>query len=130
MGRRRLLDARLARVDERFRTPKIAVMFVGILTAVASFLGQAVLVPISEVGSLAAAIGWLATCLAFCSGAGGVATTPRLRMVGYSGVVVATLLIAMKIVPSVPGSFGRYEYLALAVWVLLGFLLWSRRRTV
>lgn len=130
MGRRSLLDARLARVDERLRTPKIAVVFVGCLTAVASFLGQAVLVPISEVGSLAAAVGWLATCLAFCSGAGGVATTRKLRMVGYSGVVVATLLIAMKIVPSVPGSFGRYEYLALAAWVLLGLSLWSGRRTL
>lgn len=130
MGRRSLLDARLARVDERFRTPRIAVIFVGSLTAVASFLGQAVLVPISEVGSLAAAVGWLATCLAFCSGAGGVATTRKLRMVGYSGVVVATLLIAMKIVPSVPGSFGRYEYLALAAWVLLGLSLWSGRRTL
>jgi len=46
-----------------------------------------VLVPISEVGSLAAAVGWLATCLAFCNGAGGVASTRRLRMVGYGEVV-------------------------------------------
>ncbi len=127
MGRRELLDGRLARVDERFRTPTVAVAFAGCLTAVASFLGQAVLVPISEVGSLAAAIGWLATCLAFLSGAGGVATNTRLKLTGYLGAAVATLLIVMKIVPLVPGSFGRHEYLALVVWIAVGFVLWKRR---
>jgi basic amino acid/polyamine antiporter, APA family len=127
MGRRELLDARLAHIDEHFRTPRVAVLFVGCFTAVASFLGQAVLVPISEVGSLAAAVGWLATCLAFSSGAGAVAKTTRLRITGYLGALVATLLIMMKVVPIVPGSFGRYEYLALAAWISLGLVMWKRR---
>jgi basic amino acid/polyamine antiporter, APA family len=128
MGRRNLLDSRLARVDERFRTPKTAVAFVGCFTVVASLLGQAVLVPISEVGSLAAAIGWLATCLAFCSGAGNVATTPRLRIIGYSGAAVAIMLILIKVVPWIPGSFGRYEWLAFGMWAALGLVLWTRRQ--
>jgi len=128
MGRRKLLDARLARVDEHFHTPRTAVVFVGCFTAAASFLGQAVLVPISEVGSLASALGWLATCLAFCGGAGGVATTLRLRIIGYVGAAVAILLIVMKVVPSIPGSFGRYEYLALGAWIATGLLLWKRRK--
>ncbi|HXI89101.1 MAG TPA: APC family permease [Blastocatellia bacterium] len=128
MGRRGLLDARLARVDEHFRTPRVAVAFAACFTVVASFLGQAVLVPISEVGSLAAAVGWLATCLAFCSGAGGVASTSRLKIIGYSGAAIAAMLILMKVVPSIPGSFGRYEYFALGVWMTLGLVLWTRRK--
>src|SRR5260370_27347429 len=88
MGRRELLDARLGRIDEHFRTPIVAVLFVGSFTAIASFLGQAVLVPISEVGSLAAAVGWLATCLAFSVGAGGVATTTRLRGICYARAAI------------------------------------------
>jgi len=127
MGRRDLLDARLGRVHERFRTPTVAVAFVGGLTVVSSFLGQAVLVPISEVGSLTSAVGWLATCLAFCYGAGGVAT-PRARVMGVCGTGVAALLIVMKVLPSVPGSFRLYEYVVLGVWIMLGFLLWRRRR--
>ena len=35
-----------------------------VLTAAASFLGDAILVPVSEVGSLAVGVGWLSTCLA------------------------------------------------------------------
>jgi len=127
MGRRNLLDSRLAIVDERFKTPKIAIAFAGCITALASFVGQAVLVPISEVGSLAAAIGWLATCLAFLRGAGKVADSLHLRLVGYGGATVALMLIVMKVVPSIPGSFGRYEYLALGAWITIGFLLWKRR---
>jgi basic amino acid/polyamine antiporter, APA family len=127
MGRRNLLDARLGIVNERLQTPKVAIVFAGSITAVASFLGQAVLVPISEVGSMAAAAGWLATCLAFLSGAGNVANSFRLRLVGYCGATVALILIAMKVVPAIPGSFGRYEYLALGVWIAVGFLLWNRR---
>jgi len=127
MGRRELLDGRLARVDERFRTPTLAIVFTGCLTAIASLLGQAVLVPISEVGSLASAIGWLATCLAFLAGAGGVARNKRTKLLGVVGTVVATLLIVMKIVPVIPGSFGRFEYLALVVWITIGFALWTRR---
>jgi APA family basic amino acid/polyamine antiporter len=130
MGRRNLLDSRLATVDGRFRTPKVAIAFAGCITALASFVGQAVLVPISEVGSLAAAVGWLATCLAFLKGAGKVADSPRLRLVGYSGATVALIMILMKVVPSIPGSFGRYEYVALGVWIAAGFLLWRRRHTL
>lgn len=126
MGRRNLLDARLGWVHARFRTPTVAVAFVGGLTVVASFLGQAVLVPISEVGSLTSAVGWLATCLAFCYGAGGVITS-RARGVGVCGAAVAAMLIVMKVLPSIPGSFRLYEYVALGAWVALGFVLWRRR---
>lgn len=43
--------------------------------------------------------------------------------------VVAVLVIAMKVLPSIPGSFGPLEYLALGVWIVIGYLLWKRRRS-
>jgi len=127
MGRRHLLAPRLGQIHEHFRTPALAVIFVGGLTVIASFLGQAVLVPISEVGSLASAVGWLATCLSFCLGAGG-ALKPHVRAIGICGALVAALLIVMKVLPSIPGSFGRYEYVALLGWIALGYVLWWRRK--
>jgi basic amino acid/polyamine antiporter, APA family len=126
MGRRDLLDKRLSQVHPRFRAPAVAVAFAGVLTAAASFLGQAVLVPISEVGSLASAVGWLATCLALCAGAA-KGLTPRAKMIGVAGVAVATMLILIKLLPWVPGSFRSYEFIALAGWIALGALLWRRR---
>ena len=127
MGRRNLLDRHLGLVHEQFRTPRFAILFVGGLTVMASFLGQAVLVPISEVGSLACAVGWLASCAAFCRGAGGAAATVGAKRVGVTGGVVALLLIAIKLIPAVPGSFRAYEYIALAGWCSIGVFLWLGR---
>src|SRR5262245_11897569 len=126
MGRRGLLETGLARIHHSHRTPWVAVLFVGVLTAGASFLGRAALIPISEVGSLACAIGWTATSLSFCRGAAGPQAN-RSRVVGAIGVVVGIVLILMKLIPWVPGSFGRYEYISFAGWAALGFVLWLRR---
>jgi amino acid transporter len=126
IGRRDLLNQRLGQVHPRFRAPAAAVAFAGLLTAAASFSGQGVLVPISEVGSLASAFGWLATYPAFCAGAAGE-VTPRAKMIGVAGSAVAAMLILIKVLPWVPGSFRSYEFMALAGWIVLGAILWHRR---
>src|SRR5207244_11001438 len=65
MGRRGLLDRRVAEIHPRNQTPAVAVVCIGLATAVCMFLGDAILVPISEVGSIASAAGWLAACAAY-----------------------------------------------------------------
>jgi amino acid transporter len=121
MGRRELLGGPLGKVHERFQTPAAAIVLVGSLGILGTFLGRAVLVPISEVGSLTCTLGWLATSLAFCRGAGG-----PLRwgawLVGACGVVVCGLLVLI-----VAASFGPYEWLALAGWAIFGLACWCSR---
>jgi hypothetical protein len=82
-------------------------------------------VPISEVGSVASAIGWLAACAAYYR----MGPRPRERLVAAVGATVGLLMILMKIVPGIPGHFSVYEWLALGIWTLLGVTL-SRRQTV
>src|SRR5208282_4335615 len=65
LGRRGLVDTRLATVHPRNQTPAAAVVSLGIATAACMFLGSAILVPISEVGSVACAAGWFAVCAAY-----------------------------------------------------------------
>jgi hypothetical protein len=90
------------------------------------FLGDAILVPISEVGSVASAAGWLAACAAYyCMG-----PAPRERLVAAVGVAVGLGMILMKIVPAIPGHFSGYEWLALAVWGLIGLGLGWRERAL
>jgi amino acid transporter len=55
MGRRGLVDARVGQVHAQNQTPSVAVICVGVSTAACMFLGDAILVPISDVGSLASA---------------------------------------------------------------------------
>jgi basic amino acid/polyamine antiporter, APA family len=64
LGRRSMVAPRAGTVHPQFQTPSVAVLCVGITTGVCMLLGDAILVPITEVGSVACAIGWAAACAA------------------------------------------------------------------
>ena len=119
IGRRGLVDQRVGYVHPRNQTPSTAVLCIGAATAVCMFLGDAVLVPISEVGSVACAMGWLAACAAYYR----MASARRERMIALVGVIVGLLMILMKIVPGIPGHFTVYEWLALGIWIAVGAVL-------
>src|SRR5436309_236287 len=55
---------------------------------------------------------------------------PRERLVAAIGVAVCLGMILMKIVPAIPGHFSGYEWLALAVWGLIGVGLGWRERAL
>jgi len=118
IGRRGYLHPALARVDARRNTPVPAILFMAVFTGAAALLGDALLVPVTEVGSLAVGVGWGAACIAaakrFSEG----------RALAVAGAVVAAAIVLMKIVPGVPGSFTRAEWIAFAVWSAAGLLFW------
>src|SRR5271168_262680 len=132
LGRRGLVDERVGRIHSQHRTPSVAVLGIGLATAACMLLGDAILVPITEVGSVACAIGWAATCAAYLS-VGQSGTLPgqsKLSAIGKSiagfGLLVAIAMLLMKVVPAIPGHFTIYEWLALGIWIALGAL--ARRR--
>ena len=116
MGRRSFVDSRLAEVHPVNHTPALAVLCIGVATGACMFLGDAILVPITEVGSVASATGWLATCAAYFA----MRPPVRQRLAAAAGITVTVLMILMKVVPVVPGHFNAYEWLALAIWVAAG----------
>jgi hypothetical protein len=113
------VDERLAEVHPRNQTPAVAVLWVGIATGLCMFLGSAILVPISEVGSIASAAGWFATCAAY------LWMRPPIidRLIAALGVLVGLAMLLMKLVPVVPGHFSRWEWLTLCLWIILGVLI-------
>jgi hypothetical protein len=102
------------------------------------FLGDSILVPVTEVGSGSAAFGWFASCISLflvlsrspaetASNSPGFWTSPtRLRIVAAFGALAAFALILMKFLPIFPGHFSVAEYIALAIWLFIGLIL--RRR--
>jgi basic amino acid/polyamine antiporter, APA family len=123
MGRRNLLERRMGRVHSANQTPSVAVVAVGIASGLTLLLGEAGLVPILEVGAVAAAVGWMAACASYYR------MKPRFfgRLAALFGIVVTALMILVKIVPIVPGHFSNYEWLALALWAGLGALARASR---
>jgi basic amino acid/polyamine antiporter, APA family len=124
MSRRNLLNPRMSRVHPRNQTPSTAVITVGIVTALIIFLGEALLVPILEVGALSAAIAWMAACASYYK------MKPRGlgRAAAVFGLLVTTVMILVKVVPFIPGHFTWHEWLALAIWGVLGVAIRATRQ--
>jgi basic amino acid/polyamine antiporter, APA family len=125
MGRRGLIDDRVATVHPVNQTPSRAVLCIGAATALCMFLGDAILVPVTEVGSVASACGWLATCAAYFA----MGPPFRERLIALFGLAVCLMMILMKVIPAVPGHFTGREWLSMIIWVVLGALLgWHGRK--
>jgi APA family basic amino acid/polyamine antiporter len=128
LGRRGMVQAQAGQVHPRYQTPSVAVLCVGLATAACMLLGDAILVPVTEVGSVACAIGWSAACaaclaLARRSRSDSIALSITGKSVAVIGLLVGLGMILMKIAPFVPGHFTVYEWLALGVWIALGAAL-------
>jgi amino acid transporter len=123
MGRRNLLDHRLGRIHAINQTPSVAVISVGVATAIALLMGEALLVPVLEVGAVGCAIGWLAACASyFCMKPSFLG-----RSAAIFGLLLTSAMILAKVVPVVPGHFTRPEWIAMGIYGFLGYVLWSRR---
>lgn len=125
LGRRGMVHTRAGQIHPSYQTPSLAVLLVGLATAACMLLGDAILIPITEVGSVACAIGWSAACAACLALArrapcGGIRLSIAERSVAMFGLLVGLCMILMKIVPVVPGHFTAYEWLALGIWIALG----------
>src|SRR3954452_10243508 len=99
IGRRNLVHPALGRVHARSGTPVVAIGLMAALTVAAAMFGDAILVPITEVGSLAVGIGWLSACAAYLARRDGSESAAM----AYLGAAVAVAIVLMKIVPGVPG---------------------------
>ena len=125
LGRRRLVHPVLGAVNPTFGTPASAIVLIASLTGAAAFLGDAVLVPISEVGAAVGAIGWCAACLAFIALSRRDGAREGVTIAAI-GAVVSVAIVVIKVVPLVPGSFTTAEWLAFTAWCALGLALRQR----
>lgn len=123
-GRRNSVSPRFGHIHQRFQTPGVAVLAIGAGTVGGLILGDAILVPVTEVGSAASALGWLATCVSFFL----VEPRPRMRLIAAAGALASLVFALMKFLPGVPGHFTAWEWLALGLWLALGFFLRSFAR--
>jgi amino acid transporter len=130
LGRRGMISSRMGKIHPRFQSPHHAVFFCGAATVAGALLGESILIPVTEVGSLCSVLGWLVTCVAFIfwrgSAPGSVPEKRKEIAIAGIGALVAIALLLLKLLPFIPGSFRLWEYLSLGGWIVLGALLWRR----
>jgi basic amino acid/polyamine antiporter, APA family len=122
-GRRRTIHPGFGTIHARFLTPSVAVLGITSGTLGGLLLGDALLVPVTEVGSMASALGWFATCASFWV----VEKRTGMKVVTGLGILVSLILVLMKVLPVFPGHFSPAEWIAFGIWVVLGAALhWGR----
>ena len=102
-GRRGTIHSAFGKVHETFLTPSVAIVGISCATVVGLLLGDAILVPVTEVGSMAAASGWFMACLSFWM----VEKKTGKRLITSLGIAISLLLLLMKLLPAFPGTFLR-----------------------
>jgi amino acid transporter len=130
MGRRNLVHPSLGRVHGSYGTPVVAIGLMAALTATAAMFGDAILVPITEVGSLAVGIGWLSACAAYIvrrAASKGDVYGDESGTMAWAGATVSVAIVLMKVVPGVPGSFTSAEWIAFGAWSGVGLAFWLLR---
>lgn len=134
-ARRGMVSPAFAAIHEKFSTPSFAVIGITIGTLLGLLLGDAILVPITEVGSMASALGWLAACLSFFlvlnrdgSQEAGRHSPHRskMRIITLLGILISLLLVLMKLIPALPGHFTHTEWFAFVIWLVIGALIHRR----
>ena len=119
LGRGGLVHPGLSYVHPQNRTPSVAVMWVGLTTVIIVLGGESILVPVAEVGSVCAAVGWMAACASLFR----MKPAAAAFIAALAGLIVTTVLVLMKLIPTIPGHFTVYEWIAVAIWSALGLLL-------
>jgi basic amino acid/polyamine antiporter, APA family len=139
-ARRGTVAPRFATIHAKFSTPSVAVIGITLETFIGLLLGDSILVPVTEVGSMASALGWLAACISFwqvesrspsdpaepAAQAGRHIPRVATRAITAAGIAVSSLLLLMKLIPAFPGHFTHSEWIALAIWLILGASLHRR----
>ncbi len=122
-GRRGTIHPAFASIHTKYLSPTVAILGVTFGTLVGLLLGDSILVPVTEVGSMASSFGWFASCLSFFL----VERDARLRLIATLGILISLLFLLMKLLPVFPGHFSLAEWIALSSWLLIGLLLHRRQ---
>ena len=129
-----MLPAVFSRLHARFRTPYIAIIFIGVLSCVSPWLGRAVLNWLVNVGSFSLIIAYLMVSVAFLALRRNEPDMPRPFKVRHGTPVACACLIAFSILfllflpPSPSALAWPAEWIILMLWSGLGLATYLYQR--
>lgn len=132
MSRDGYLPAWFGVIDERYNTPKNAMIFCILISLSGPVLGREALGWFVDMSAIGASIGY------FFTSAATLTTmkkdrdgTASLKIMAVLGVLFSIAFIVLQLIP-IPGlsgvHFGRESYLMLLVWIALGLAFYAKQR--
>ena len=129
MSRDGYLPSWFGKVDDKYRTPKNAVIFCVIVSLSGPILGREALGWFVDMSAIGASIGY------FFTAASTLVTLRRdrdgnnsLKVMAITGVAFSVIFMILQLVP-IPGlsgvHFGKESYIMLIVWIIIGLVFYA-----
>ena len=132
MSRDGYLPEWFGKIDQKYSTPKNAMVFCIIISLVGPVLGREALGWFVDMSAIGASIGYFFTCAATIVtmkrfGDGNL----RLKLLAVLGCAFSLVFMVLQLIP-IPGlsgvHFGKESYIMLAVWVAIGAMFFFKQR--
>ena len=131
MGRGRIISAKFGETHKKYSTPYVAVLFSGIVTLAAAFLGRGAMIAFVDVGSFCIAAAFLGVSLSFLKLKRAFPdlhrpyVTPGGKWMGYISIVGSILVLLAITLPGSPAALKwPLEWAILIALSLLGIIIW------
>ena len=132
MSREGYLPEWFGKVNEKYGTPRNAILFCTLVSLSGPILGREALGWFVDMSAIGASIGYFFTC------ASTLKTEKRdgdgsafLRAMAITGIGFSLAFMILQLIP-IPGlsgvHFGKESYIMLVVWVLLGLIFYLKQR--
>ena len=134
LGRARLISPRFGEAHPRHGSPAVSVLFVGVTSAAAVFLGRGALLPIVNVAGICLAAAALLICLGVVRYRRTAPDAPRpYRVPGGSatawlGAAVCLWMVGWTLIEPALGGSIPLEWIVLGSWAALGGVMWIMAR--
>lgn len=136
MSKAHMLPGRFSRMHPEYKTPYVAILFLGLLSILAPLFGRVMLVWIVDAANFAC-------CLAYCMVAASFLrlrkTKPNLerpfrvrygKTVGILATVMAGFMALMYLIPKTSCSLSWQEWIIVGGWALIGVALGLRSKAI
>ena len=132
MSRDGYLPEWFGRVDEKYGTPKNAMIFCIIVSLSGPILGREALGWFVDMSAIGASIGYFFTSAStLVTARRDGDSTPFLKAMATTGVVFSVIFMILQLIP-IPGlngvHFGKESYIMLIVWIVIGLVFYSKQR--
>ncbi|UXV34751.1 APC family permease [Staphylococcus sp. IVB6181] len=131
MGRSGIMPGIFSKLHSRYKTPYVAILFLGALTLIAPWLGRTALTWIVDMSSTGVSVAYLVTCLSaaklFSYNKASNTYAPVYKTFAIVGSVFAFIFLGLLLIPGSPAALSLPSYIALIAWLVLGLIFFIVR---
>jgi amino acid transporter len=131
MGRGKIISAQFGETHQKFGTPYKAVLFSGVITLAAAFLGRGALIAFVDVGSFCIAAAFLGVSFSYLKLKRAFPdlkrpyVAPGGKIMGYLSIIGSTLVLLAITLPGSPAALKwPLEWAILITLSVLGLIIW------